>query len=283
MRRRLSRALRHFAAASSLAALTIIWSLPFVLHLSTHLPGAGLGDNTQFLWNCWWMRTALASGQDFFRTGYLFSPVGADLTLHSSTALSAFVGATLLGRFPVLTALNVTTLAGLALNAVCAYALAWRATRDRGAAMLAGMIFAGSPYIAAHFNGHFDLTSAWTIPLFALTAEDAMRGSTRAAVVSGLLFGVTAYMDYYYVVFEVAFAVCALALAAGEWSFAARATRPYPGWCFALVGIAIVSDLLVIAVTGLTGGRTIQLGGARLGVQDAYNPRQLLWVFVALA
>ena len=44
------------------------------------------------------MRTALASKVDFFHTAYLFAPAGTDLTLHTHTALPAFVGATVLGR-----------------------------------------------------------------------------------------------------------------------------------------------------------------------------------------
>jgi hypothetical protein len=160
--------LRHLAVAAGFAVLAVAWSFPLAFHLSTHLPGAAVGDNVVFLWNFWWMRTALASGADFFHTTYLFAPAGADLTLHTHTALPAFAGATVLRSLPLVTALNVTTLAGLALNGFCAYMLAWRVTRDRAAAMLAGAIFGCSPYIAAHLNGHFNLTMAWTIPLFAL-------------------------------------------------------------------------------------------------------------------
>jgi hypothetical protein len=274
--------LEHGAVGTALTILSIIWSIPLVFRLSTHLPGAGLGDNTMFLWNFWWMRTALATGHDFFRTDYLFAPVGVDLTLHTSTALPALVGATLLGRLPVLTALNIMTLSGLALNAICTYALAWRLTRDRGAALLAGIVFGASPYIAAHFNGHFNLTQAWTIPLFALTLQDALRGSMRWAVLCGFVLGVTAYIDYYYVVYEIAFAICAFALVVGEWSWI-RASKPPPGWCFALVSGAIASDCLLIAFIGLTGGTTISVGAVTVGLHDTYNPRQFLWMLVALA
>jgi hypothetical protein len=276
-------ALRHIASGTTLAVLVLLWSAPIVWHLATHLPGAGLGDNTLFLWNFWWMRTALATGHDFFHTDYLFAPVGVDLTLHTSTPLSAFVGATLLGRVPPLMALNVMTLAALVLNAICAYALAWRTTRDRGAALLAGIVFGGSSYIAAHLNGHFNLTTAWTIPLFGLAAQEALRGSTKWAVAAGVVMAVTAYIDYYYVVYETVFAVCVFAFVACNWCVTVRATPPYPRWVFALLGVALLSDFAIIALIRASGGTDIHLGRARVGLHDTYNPRQVLWLLLALA
>ena len=135
----------HVAAAAGFGALAVVWSWPLVWHLSTHLTGAGLGDNAVFAWNFWWMRTALSSGTDFFRTSFLFAPVGADLTLHTHTALTAFVGATVLRHLSVVAALNVTILVSLALNGFCAYLLAWQLTRDWGASILAGTISGPRP------------------------------------------------------------------------------------------------------------------------------------------
>src|SRR5690242_3988535 len=149
----------HVLVALLFAALAIGWTWPLTRHLATRIPGPGLGDNTLFFWNFWWMRQARATGADFFRTPYLFAPVGADLTLHTHTALPAFVGATLLGRLSIAAALNITTLASLALNGFCGYLLCWRLLRSHSAAILGGIVFATSPYIAAHLNGHFNLTA----------------------------------------------------------------------------------------------------------------------------
>src|SRR5438094_4376350 len=130
--------MRHAAAAAGFAGLAVAWSLPLSLHLSTDVPGGGLGDNVVFLWNFWWMRVAIASGAGFFHTSEIFSPAGTDLALHTHTALPAFIGSTLLGSLPLTAALNITTLAALSLNGFCAYLLAWRIARDRCAAILAG-------------------------------------------------------------------------------------------------------------------------------------------------
>jgi hypothetical protein len=274
--------LRHLAAASGFAVLAAVWSFPLVAHLSTHLPGAVLGDNAVCAWNFWWMRTALASGSDFFQTPYLFAPVGGDLTLHTHTALSAFVGATLFRSLPVVAAVNLTTLLALSLNGFCAYLLAWRLTRDWGAALVAGVIFGTSPYLAAHLNGHFNLTSAWTIPLFAVSVARAIAGSKAWAALSGVVLAVTVYNDYYYVVYELAAGLCMLALAAGEWSLTARAKRAASPW-LVVVGIAILLIVATMLAIVSTGGFSVRLGSVQVSMHDTYNPLQVFWVLVGIA
>ena len=166
-------------------------------------------------------RTALASKVDFFHTAYLFAPAGTDLTLHTHTALPAFAGATVLGSMPLIMALNITTLASLALNGICTYALAWSVTYDRAGALVAGIIFGCSPFIAAHLMGHFNLTTAWTIPLFALASINGVRsGSPPWAIVAGVTLAAKAYIDYYYVVYAAAFAVCVFLCETRTWTFA---------------------------------------------------------------
>jgi hypothetical protein len=269
---------RHLAAAGSFVLLAIVWTLPLSLHLSTHLPGAALGDNAVFLWNFWWMRTALASKVDFFHTAYLFAPAGTDLTLHTHTALPAFAGATVLGSVPLIMALNITTLASLALNGICAYALAWSVTHDRAGALVAGIIFGCSPFIAAHLMGHFNLTTAWTIPLFALASINA--GSPPWAIVAGVMLAVMAYIDYYYVVYAAVFAVCVFLWETRTWTFAR--TAPARGLLIT-VGALIVIDAGAIAAILVSGGFSWSVGSTTISAHDLFNPMQALGVLVVVA
>jgi len=223
---------------------------------------------------------AVSSGFDVFHTTYLFVPTGADLTLHTHTALPAFVGATILGAFPVITAQNLTILISLSLNGFCAYLLAWRLTRDHGAALIGGLVFGGSPYIAAHLNGHFNLTTAWMIPLFAMAAPEAIGGSMTWAVLAGLLLGVTAYVDYYYVLFEFALALCLIALAAREWSVDFRGPSPGSRRLATVVGILIVVDVAFIAAIASTGGIDRPIGPIR-SLRGTFNLLQVFWILLA--
>jgi hypothetical protein len=229
------------------------------------------------------MRTALESGLDFFHTTYLFVPIGADLTLHTHTALPAFLGATVLGGLPLVAAQNLTIISALFLNGFSAYLLAWRVTRDHGAAMIGGIVFGGSPYMAAHLNGHFNLTTAWTIPLFAVAASDAIRGlTTRWAVLAGLVLGATAYVDYYYVVYEFALALCLVALAACEWSVASRGPGPRSRRLTDVVGVLILLDVGVMAAITITGGIDARIGSLRIFAREIFNPLQAFWILAAI-
>ena len=260
-----------------------MWSYPLVLHLGTHLPGPGAGDNIDFLWNFWWMRTALASNRDFFYTPFVFAPHGVDLTLHTHTALSAFMGATVLRGVSIGAAQNLTILAALFLNGCCAYMLAWRATRDYGAALVAGLVFGGSPYVMGHLNGHFNLISAWTIPFFAMAASEAVQsGTIGAAVMAGLVLGITAYIDYYYVVYESALMLCLSVLVAGTWSARLRGKSARTSWLRSLVAVLILLDLFALTTIVLTGGFEIRLGTLTLTGRDTFNPLQAFWVLSAL-
>lgn len=201
------------------AALAILSTFPLARRISTHLPGDGYGDNVAFLWNFWWMRQALAGEGDFFWTGMLFAPFGTDLTLHTHTALPAFIGATLLRPFSPLEALNLTLIASVFLAGFWTYVLAGRLTRDRSAAAAAGVIFATSPFIAAHLHGHFNLTHAWVFPLFAVAVHEWTRRRTIGwTLIAGTALGATAYVDYYYFLFAVGLGLVLLAFHGRRWT-----------------------------------------------------------------
>jgi hypothetical protein len=277
----LSAPLRHLAAAAIFAAFALLWSYPLALNLLTHIPGEGPGDNVAFLWSFWWMREALGSTVDPFYTPFLFAPAGTDLSLNTHLALPALVGATLLGGLPLVAAHNVTLLATLFLNGLCTYWLAWRVTFDRAAAIVAGLVFAGSPYIAARLHGHFNLTTAWTLPLFALAVPGVVRGSMKAAVAAGLILGATAYIDYYYVIYQLAFAAFAVALTAVRWSVTSRGPSRRSRIVARIVWALVALDVIVLAAIGISGGFVAAIGPVRISARDSFNARQALWVLLA--
>jgi len=264
--------------------VAVVWTLPLAFHLSTHLPGTGLGDNASFLWNFWWMREALAHQRPFFETTYLFAPLGADLTLHTHTAFPALVGATALGRAPLVAALNATILLSVALNGFCAYLLAWRLTRDRVAAIGAGFVFGCSPFIAAHLAGHFNLVTAWTIPLFAIACLDAVEGSLESALFAGAILALTAYVDYYFLLFQLAFAGCLYVWRPRSWALSLRPSqRRSREWALIVVGSFAALDAAIIGWIVLVGGFSWRLGSITIGMHELFNPVQILGILAALA
>ncbi|MDE3156339.1 MAG: hypothetical protein KGN76_14650 [Acidobacteriota bacterium] len=264
-----------------LAAIEGVWTWPLVARLSAGIPGAP-GDNLSFLWNFWWMRKALATpGLHVFSTDYLFHPLSVDLALNTNTALNAWIGATLLAPFSIVTALNVTILAGLVLAAFGAYGLAVEVTGSRAGALAAGVLFGTSPYLAAHLAGHFNLTAAWVLPWFALAFVRAIgRGSRAAAAGAGLCLIATAYTDYYYLVFAAAFAL--LYLVASWQAVGVRVEPRAPTRATMrsgrLLAILLAIVLAAIAVVAVTGGGVWRVGRLAISMQQTFNLREIAWL-----
>jgi hypothetical protein len=276
---------RHLKPLALFAAMSVIWTWPLARHLRDHIPGLP-GDNFSFLWNLWWMRKALsAPGLGFFHSTYLFSPFGVDLVNHPNTALQGFLSATLLSRLSIVAAENLYILVSVFLNAVCAYALAFELTRERRLAMLAGVAFGGSPYIAAHLLGHFDLLTAWVIPLFALFFRRALLGGgVGAAVGAGLCAAISAYCAYYHVVYISLFAIT-YTLAWWNFCHIHFERRPDPAAWFSLRLIIVALAALILFVIvwiAITGGATFTVGSVEISVRGLQNPMVALWVLAIL-
>jgi hypothetical protein len=270
---------RAILAAEAFVLLAVLLSWPLATHLSSTLPGPP-GDNVAFVWNFWWMREVVSTLSSPFFTPYLFAPYGVDLTLNTTTPLPAFVGATALSPFGIVTAQNLVTIAALALNGFAAYLLARRFTSDEGAAFVGGLIFATCAFISSHLLGHFNLTSAFVLPLFMLQCLDAVQGSRPAAIRTGLVLAATAYIDYYYVIYELAIGLVLLAMAVGDWSIQRRTPGPIVRRLSWLVGALVLLVAGLIVVIWVTGGTDFGLLGSHVTMRTTYNPRQAFWVLL---
>jgi hypothetical protein len=250
--------------------------------LPSHIPGQGAGDNVASLWNFWWMRFALARDLDLFRSDFLFAPNGTSLALHTHVALPALSAATILRALPLVTAYNLVILATIFLNAICSYALLRRLTGEWLPSVVAAVVFAGSPFMSAHLNGHLNVLSAWTLPLVAIAAMNMTTGSRRWAVLTGVLCGATVYLDYYYTIYAVVLTVAWLTLVSRPVTITVRPsepiTRPARIWLVAL----IVLDAAAVMILAVTGGFDVQIGATAIRAHDPFNALQLLWVLIGL-
>ena len=245
------------------------------------MPG-GPGDNFSFLWNLWWMRHVLATpGLAYFHTGYLFYPLGTTIADHPHTALPALVAATLLRRASIVTAQNLLLLAYVFANLTSMYALVWDITRHRRAAILGGLIFGLSPYLASHLLGHFDLVAAWVQPLFALLVRRAMvSGSTRAAIGAGVVLVATAYTAYYYVVY-LSFFLAVYLIAWLDWTAVTWSSRTQtPVMRRLRHGLIAAISLLGAGALWIlvSGGRTVELGRVVVSVHTPQNLLTAMWI-----
>jgi hypothetical protein len=279
-----SRIIKHSAVVFLHAAIVLWWLWPIVRGLSSSLPGAQAGDNVTFVWNVWWMRYVLHHpGQSFFSTPFLFYPVGTDLTLHTHTALPALVAA-VVGPSSLVAAQNLLIIAHLFLNFVCSYALAYRATRQVFAALVASLIFGASPFVGAHLPGHFNLIAAWTIPLVVLCWNEAFhRHSPIFAALCGIVLGATAYIDYYLFIYA-AIAVGLLAVALyGGFSTTNRLSHAGRRRALVIIAVLIALDIGVMLAILLWPADQVILRGIRVSTRSVRNPVTAAWLLALLA
>jgi hypothetical protein len=274
--------LGHVLAGCLFFLLAIAWTFPLILHLSSSISGFA-GDNLSFLWNSWWAREFVRRrAASVFLTDRLFAPFGIDLVQNTHTVLPALASATVFGTFPLVTAHNLTVLASLTANGVCAYALAFDRLRDRTAAIIAGLLFAGSPYLAIHALGHVNLINAWGIPLFALAFIRALeRDSWVAATLTGIVAAAIAYTDYYYLVYCAALSVLLIGFETTTWQFRTRPSQLSGALRTSLL-ILLAADVASIVFILLSGGFDIEMGSVKLMARSTTNLLTAGWILVAI-
>lgn len=258
-------------AAPLFVALALVWTLPLALHISSAIPGAGAGDNVAVLWDFWWARFAVAHDLPFFRTTYLFAPHETNLALHTHLFVPALIGARMLGGVSLVTAHNVLLIATLALNGLAAFTLSFRLLHRWDAALISGVVFSGSAFFGAHLHGHFNVLSAWTLPIVALLALEARRGGFVQAASLGAVLGLTVLLDYYYAVYAVAIIAVVWTYGDGSWSFTFGKTQS-TGARRVLVLAALTAGVSV--AIALSGGFDLEIKGLVLRARDSFNTEQ---------
>jgi hypothetical protein len=243
--------------------------------------GAG-GDNYSFLWNLWWMRKVLSSpGLDFFQSTYLFSPFGVDLINHPHTALQGYISGHRAAGTSVIQAENlVHHRLGVPERSV-RLRTGFDMVRSRRLALLAGVAFGSSPYVAAHLLGHFDLLTAWVLPLFALCLRRSfgtavcsgdrlrpLRGGQRLRRVLPRRVSRCLRCGIYVGIVEAVPRASASLAHRKQSLFSVR---------LVLIGLMAVDAFLIIFIA-ISGGGVIRLGGVAISARSVQNPLLLLWL-----
>ncbi len=264
---------RGFGAVVLLAGLASGAALthPLLVHPATTVLDDGTLDCFQFVWNFWWLRTALLELHvNPFFTRWLYHPDGVSLLFHTFSASLGLVSIPFQLVLPggVVTAHNVLVVAAPVLLVVLTALLAREVTGDPWASLAAGLM--------ATWTG----TVVWFLPVVYLTAtwlvagvlwawwrlHRRRRGADVAVVLLLLVALVFAAQEY---------AMMALAVLALD--TAARLTAPRalglpPAWTpgvLATWGIATVGLVLLARVAAANPGAPplptqVLLGSAHL-------------------
>jgi hypothetical protein len=200
----LARRRATWLALAGYAGYALLLTWPLVLHLGDRFPGDNTVDAWGHYWNMWWFRRALLSGANPFYTDLWFRPEGTSLLLHTLAPYNS-----LLGLLPTLVAgplvaYNLVALAAIVLAGQGAFLLARHVTGHAGAGFVAGLAFAGSPYLMGHLNvGHLNVAALGWLPLFVLALLRAGEGARRAIPQAGCCLLLTALCEWHTTLFAI--------------------------------------------------------------------------------
>jgi hypothetical protein len=191
-------------------AMAATWPLVFSLdRLPANAPAAN--DAYLFLWDLWWVKTALARGSSPLFCDFLFAPHGTTLVFHGLAlpqALATWPFQAARGGLPGLVlAYDAVVLGSFWLAGWAAYRLAWRVTGHRWGSVFAGLAFTLQ---SLHFAStvRFHALAIEAVPLFLLGLLGALeRGRIRDGLWTGLAFVFAFYASIEYAYFLVLAAV----------------------------------------------------------------------------
>jgi hypothetical protein len=196
--------------------LTVMMTYPVALQLATHVPIAQNVpdwpvddlDPWHSLWILWFVNHSLIDlGRLPFFTETLFYPRGVDLTYFGLITFPLLVSIPLVQLISVVAAHNLLLLMSLALAAYATFLLVDYLVQDKGAAFLAGMVYAFCPYHMVRFSVHFFMVfgAVW-LPLYVLCLIKATReGKTTHLLLAALCFEITLLTNPYYLIYLLCF------------------------------------------------------------------------------
>jgi hypothetical protein len=192
--------LRAAAVVALFAALTAIMTWPQARHLASQAPPH---QDVYFnMWRLRWIAHALVTPRVHLFDANIFYPEPRTLALSDAMLVEGAAGAPLLwsGMPPVLVH-NLLLLAAIALSGAAMFALVRYLTGSRGAAVLAGIVFAFAPYRFEHIM-HMELQWTMWMPLAFLALHRTLEtGRWTHGLATGVCVALQMLSSIYYGIF----------------------------------------------------------------------------------
>lgn len=198
---------------------SVLFTWPLSLHLKTSLIG-GMGDNIYFVWLIRWYQKVFLEGQGHpFFNPLMNYPQGWNLSTTETALASALPGVPFSWLFGPIAGYNIAMLITFVLAGFFMYLWVRDLTKSKLAALLAGTIYAFSPYHIAHFvTGHLNLCGIQWFPLFfwGLTRLLAPQHKFewKFVLLTALSLGCIGFTSMYYLymtaIFTLVFVICYL-------------------------------------------------------------------------
>ncbi len=216
------------AMLAAYAVVAVAVTMPLACNFSTHIPGAdieGLNqDGYVFLWDFWWVRTALTTpGLHLMSTQYLFWPQVVSLRYHTLLLLHSGAAGLLQSALSLIQTYNLLLLLSLAACAWGAFLLCRYLTANTAAAAVAGLAFGFCPYLTTHALAHHNLIAAeWLAPLAYCALRGLREARARYVIGAAASWALVGLCEWYYFLYAglllIILALCDIAARPRAWA-----------------------------------------------------------------
>ncbi|MCZ7403142.1 MAG: hypothetical protein O8C61_13045 [Candidatus Methanoperedens sp.] len=181
--------------------LTVILTYPVFFEIRTHI--AGKGDAFQVLWSLWYSKIALLNPDVSYNyITYIFYPDGVHISIPFGSAFNQFLSIPLQSLFGLVVTYNLLWLLSFLLSGYGTYLLVNYLTGNKTASLIAGIVFAFSPFHYAHALGHIGTLTIQWIPFCALYLMKIMREkSLKNALYAAIFFILVVMSDLQFIVY----------------------------------------------------------------------------------
>jgi hypothetical protein len=192
--------LRHVGIAAAFLSLTLIFTYPIFLHITTMVLGDG---HDSMLWLGWfgWYGEAFSKGYPLLNDTQQFYPHGVNLlTYVDGFSLYAIFAVPLILTGQYILAYNVVSILSIWLSAFTAYLMSYDLLRSRISAVFCGLAFGFGGFQMAHALGHLSIFGPFWLPLLVLALNRLVVRSQETAgfaLLAGIFFVLTCLTNGY--------------------------------------------------------------------------------------
>lgn len=237
----------------SYVLLSLVLTIPLVLHFATHVPGDGI-DDPALTWNLWWVWDSLLQGRDLFHCDFMFHPIGINLAYYTLTVLNGTLSGPLQEVLGLIPAGNLILLSSYVVGGYGAYLLGLRLLPQgsgpvrTAAAWFGGLVYAfAAPKLFYASLGQFNVASSQWVPFAVLALIEATHGRRGMAVMAGLFLALQAWAEMTYASFLIVFAAL---LATGRLAEAVRAGAPWRRFAGGVVVPLVIAGVVFGVLIG---------------------------------
>lgn len=192
---------RHAPVLLAYFVLALLFTFPTIISGNEAL--VGKQHALESYWNIWWVAHSIGDlQQNPFDGTLLNAPFGVGLYFHTLNLLNGLLVLPIQRLFGTAIAYHSIVIFAFVMTATGAYALAYYLLKRRAAAVVAGLIYGFSPYMAFQLSiGLPALISLEWMPFYTLALLRGLRDRPRWLIVAALLLVAQALSDWHYTTF----------------------------------------------------------------------------------